>query len=207
MMNSSNENVMTLEETFTAGSFEEDNATPLLASGQAVAAVNPEDEAAQASHSENTADTAPAFPSESHFETIINMDSDMPPIVDLTTAGLRRSPRISAQKADSSYSSWFTCNTIMKCVCVFGVVLASPWSPSPSKLHSHAQNLVFATVNSTPANTHHLVCVCNLASSATTDAHNARGLRPIWSEPSRAEQQMAPRRLLLISVNGAIYTR
>ena len=148
MMNSSNENVMTLAEEFTAESLVEDNATPLLASDQAVAAVNPEDETAQASRFENIADTAPAFPSESHFETIINMDSDMPPIVDLATAGLRRSPRLAAQNADSSYSSWFTCNTIMKCVCVFGVVLASAWSPSPSKLHSNAQNLVFATVNS-----------------------------------------------------------
>ena len=53
-----------------------------------------------------------------------NEDSSMPSIIDLSTAGLIRSPRIAAKESDKNHSV-LSCNTIMKCFCVFGVAMAS----------------------------------------------------------------------------------
>ena len=52
-----------------------------------------------------------------------NDNSSMPSIIDLATAGLRRSPRIAAKESDKNHSV-LSCNTIMKCFCVFGVTMA-----------------------------------------------------------------------------------
>ena len=73
-------------------------------------------------------------------------ESGMPPIVDLATAGLRRLPRIAAKQSGKNHSG-SSCNTVMKCFCVFGIALASLWTPGESSLHCRAQNLVFASVN------------------------------------------------------------
>ena len=68
----------------------------------------------------------------------------MPPMLDLKTAGLRRSPRIAAHEQ----KPWYKCNVIYKCFCVLSVAAVLSWSPDASSLHSRGQNLVFATVNS-----------------------------------------------------------
>ena len=47
-----------------------------------------------------------------------HVDSSMPSIIDLATAGLRQSPRIAIKQSDKNHSS-LSCNTIMKCFCVF----------------------------------------------------------------------------------------
>ena len=36
---------------------------------------------------------------------------------------------------------------IMRCFCVFGIAMASLWTPGESSLHCRIQNLVFASVN------------------------------------------------------------
>ena len=58
-------------------------------------------------------------------------DSNMPSIVDLASAGLLQSPCLSG-KPPTEKGTWFTCNTIMNCLCVFGIYLASFWSPESS---------------------------------------------------------------------------
>ena len=68
----------------------------------------------------------------------------MPPMRNLKTAGLRRSPRIAAQER----KPWHRCNAIYKCFCVLSVAAVLSWSPDASSLHSRGQNLVFATVDS-----------------------------------------------------------
>ena len=65
-------------------------------------------------------------------------------MLDLKTAGLRRSPRIEAHEQ----KPWYKCNVIYKCFCVLSVAAVLSWSPDASSLHSRGQNLVFATVNS-----------------------------------------------------------
>ena len=70
-------------------------------------------------------------------------ESLMPPMRNLKTAGLRKSPRISAQEQ----KPWFKCNVIFKCVRVLSVATVLSWSPDASSLHSKEQNLVFAMVN------------------------------------------------------------
>ena len=57
-----------------------------------------------------------------------NDNSSMPLIMDLATAGLRRSPCIAAKESEKIHSS-LSCNTIMKCFCVFGVTMTSLWNP------------------------------------------------------------------------------
>ena len=75
-----------------------------------------------------------------------NDDSSIPSIIDLATDGLRRSPRISAKKSEKNHYI-LSCNTIMKCFCVFGVTMASLWTPGESSLYCRTQKLVFASVN------------------------------------------------------------
>ena len=96
-----------------------------------------------------TLDRSTNFESSSSRTPIVHFgsDSQMPPIVNLETAGLRRSPRISAQNKMSATRSWFKCNDIMHCFYVLSVTAASLWSPEASSLHSPAQALVFATAN------------------------------------------------------------
>ena len=75
-------------------------------------------------------------------------NSKMPPILNLQTAGLRRSPRIAAMKSKSSTSSRFNCTTLMRCFCTLGAAATTIWSADVSHLASSSQNLVFTTVNS-----------------------------------------------------------
>ena len=114
------QNVATREEDAAAESPVENAATPFFAADESVAAANP---------NENVASSFPAVPPTKNIaseystsyptEAVVDMDSDMTPIVDLNTTGLRRSPRIAAQNFVSAHASWFTSNTIMKCFCVF----------------------------------------------------------------------------------------
>ena len=64
-------------------------------------------------------------------------DSNMPPIIDLASAGLRRLSRTRSKPARLSFFAK---------VCAFGAILAGPWSPDPTILHDRAQNIVFAAV-------------------------------------------------------------
>ena len=75
-----------------------------------------------------------------------NDNSSMPSIIDLVTSGLRQSPRIAAKELENIHST-LLCNTIMKCFYVFGVAMASLWTPGESSLYCRTQNLVFASVN------------------------------------------------------------
>ena len=74
-----------------------------------------------------------------------NGNSRMPSIINLTTTGLRRSPRIAAKESEKTHSS-LSCNTIMKCFCVFGVAMTSLWTQGESSLYFQTQKLVFASV-------------------------------------------------------------
>jgi len=158
MQSSDPHDVATREENATADTSLEDTATPVATREEDAAATNPIDEVASPNIAadESVAAANPfddvALPSEystsSHSDDVVDTDSNMPPIVDLSTAGLRRSPRIAAQQTATAHTSWFTVNTIMKCFCVLGLTLASCWSPEPSNLHDRVQNLIFATVNS-----------------------------------------------------------
>ena len=71
-------------------------------------------------------------------------DSEMPPMLNLQKAGLRRSPRIAAQQS----RPWYKCNLISRCFCVLLVATTLSWSPSVDTIHSRGQNLIFAEVNS-----------------------------------------------------------
>ena len=71
-------------------------------------------------------------------------DSNMPPILNLETAGLRRSPRLAAKKE----RPWYKCNLIAKCFCVLALATSYNWAPTCNDLHSSAEQLVFTTVNS-----------------------------------------------------------
>ena len=70
-------------------------------------------------------------------------ESEMPPIIDLQRAGLRRSPRLAAQQA----KPWYKCNLISRCFCVLLAATTLNWAPSVDYIHSRGQNLVFGTVN------------------------------------------------------------
>ena len=63
-----------------------------------------------------------------------NDNSSMHSIINLATTGLRRSPRIAAKESEKIHSS-LSCNTIMKCFCVFGVAMTSLWTPGESSLY------------------------------------------------------------------------
>ena len=100
--------------------------------------------------------TLPIVPTmdQDEFDATMNQDdidtlcfdetSHMPPIVDLSSSGLRRSRRIAGKKPEKHHAiSFFTK------ICALGLVLTtSLWSSEPSYLYSSAQNLAFATVNS-----------------------------------------------------------
>ena len=58
-------------------------------------------------------------------------NSSMPSIIDLETSGLQRSPHIAAKESEKKHSI-LSCNTIMNCFCVFGVAMASLWTPGES---------------------------------------------------------------------------
>ena len=75
-----------------------------------------------------------------------NKDLSIHSIIYLATSGLRRSPRISEKESDKNHYV-LSCNTIMKCFCVFGVAMASLWTPGESSLYCRTQKLVFASVN------------------------------------------------------------
>ena len=75
-----------------------------------------------------------------------NKYSSMPSIIDLATDGLRRLPLIDAKESDKNHSV-LSCNIIMKCLCVFGLAMASLWTPGESSLYCRTHNLVFASVN------------------------------------------------------------
>ena len=75
-----------------------------------------------------------------------NNNSSMPSIINLATTGLQRSPHIAAKESEKNHSS-LSCNTIMKCFCVFGVAMTSLWTPGESSLYCQTQKLVFASVN------------------------------------------------------------
>ena len=53
-----------------------------------------------------------------------NKNSSMPSIINLSTTVIRQSPRIAAKESVKMHSS-LSCNTIMKCFCVFGVAMTS----------------------------------------------------------------------------------
>ena len=67
----------------------------------------------------------------------------MPPIVDITTAGLRRSTCVRKEPLHFTFKSFFTF------VCAFGSGSLSflSWAQDPSVFYSAAENMAFATVN------------------------------------------------------------
>ena len=75
-----------------------------------------------------------------------NEDSSMPSIIDLATSGLWRSHCIATKESEKIHSS-LSCNTIMKCFCVFVVAMASLWTPGESSFYFQTQKLVLASVN------------------------------------------------------------
>ena len=70
----------------------------------------------------------------------------MTSIINLITTGLRRSPHIDVKEPEKIHSS-LSCNTIMKCFCVFGVAMTSLWTPGECSLYCQTQKLVFASVD------------------------------------------------------------
>ena len=75
-----------------------------------------------------------------------NANSSMPLMINLATTGLRQSPRIAAKESEKIHYS-LSCNTIMKCFCVFSVAMTSLWTPRESSLYCQIPKLVFASVN------------------------------------------------------------
>ena len=75
-----------------------------------------------------------------------NNNLSIPSIIDLSTSELRRSPRFAAKESEKNHSS-LSCNTTMKCFCVFGVTMTSLRTPGESSLYCQTQKLVFASVN------------------------------------------------------------
>ena len=61
-------------------------------------------------------------------------DSSIPPIVDLSTSVLQRSSRLSGKPTNKI--NVFSCKTIMKIFCVYGISLALSWLPREIYLHS-----------------------------------------------------------------------
>ena len=64
-------------------------------------------------------------------EQTSTFDSGMPPMLNLQTAGLRRSPRLAAQKS----TPWYKSNLIARCFCVLMVATTLSWTPSLDSLH------------------------------------------------------------------------
>ena len=75
---------------------------------------------------------------------VISFDSDssMPPIIDFSTAGLRRSGRIKKQPNHFTFGSFFTM------ICAFGMATSSvsQWTSTIDTTHTIAQNFAFASV-------------------------------------------------------------
>ena len=67
--------------------------------------------------------------------------SSMPPIMDFAKAGLRRSGRVRSEPDRFGFAS------ILRPIFAFGVFMLAAWSPTPSSVHSFAENSVFAAVN------------------------------------------------------------
>ena len=76
---------------------------------------------------------------------LVNFDNDssMPPIIDFSTAGLRRSSRKRTKSNGLTFGSFFVK------ICAFGLALirSSTWNPVFGVTYSPAQNMAFATVN------------------------------------------------------------
>ena len=70
-------------------------------------------------------------------------ESEMPPMLNLQTAGLRRSPRIAKLKRP-----WYKCNLIAKCFCAITVAATLQWTPTLSQVYSGAENMVFSAAHS-----------------------------------------------------------
>jgi hypothetical protein len=91
MQSSYSHDVATCEEDAPAIYPGENSATSNIAADESVAAANPLDDIASPAVPP-TENIASEYSKSSHSEDVIDMESDMPPIVDLATAGLRRSP-------------------------------------------------------------------------------------------------------------------
>ena len=94
-------------------------------------------------HSKTDTDT-PSLPpglEETDHNNFCHVDFDeyssMPPIVDIATSGLQISARLAGKLPNKSPR--LSCKTIMKCLCVYGIPLASLWLPREISLHSRAQ--------------------------------------------------------------------
>ena len=192
MRSSDSQPVATHEEDAAVATPIENAATPSLAANEIVAAANPIDDVASLLPAVSpTENIASEYSASSPTEAFVEMNSDMPPMIDLSTAGLRRSPRIAAQNTASAHASWFTCNTIMKCFCVLGFALTSCWSPKPSNLHDHVQNLVFATVNAFQSANMNFDNTLNalhpMAFLAEADNNDTYTFRQMLKQPDAAE--------------------
>ena len=65
----------------------------------------------------------------------------------LTWKLLDYNDRLELLQKNQKNNSSLSCNTIMKCFCVFCVVMASLWTPGKISLYCQTQKLVFASVN------------------------------------------------------------
>ena len=96
--------------------------------------------------SRSTTDSAKASASEednSAKYTTFDQHSKMPPIIDLSSSGLRHSARKKKQPIRFGFAAIFTS------ICTFGFAFASAsnWSPALSNFHSAAENTAFTTIN------------------------------------------------------------
>ena len=103
------------------------------------------------SHSETDPDTTylpPGLEDTDHnkkFHVYFDEYSSMPPIVNLTTAGLQGSARLSGKPPNKI--TVLLCKKTIKYLSVDGIALASLWLPRESSLHSRAQIFVNNLVN------------------------------------------------------------
>ena len=68
--------------------------------------------------------------------------SQMPPVLNLQTAGLRRSPRIAKLKRP-----WYKCNLIAKCSCALTAAATFQWTPILSGVtgvYASSENMIFS---------------------------------------------------------------
>ena len=85
--------VATREEDAAVATPTENAATPSFAADEIVAATNPIDDVASLLPTvPPTENIASKYSTSSPTEAVVEMNSDMPPMVDLATAGLHRSP-------------------------------------------------------------------------------------------------------------------
>ena len=69
--------------------------------------------------------------------------SHMPPMLNLHTAGLRRSPRIVKLKRP-----WYKCKLIAKCLCALALASSFQWTLTLPGVYTGAENIVFSAVHS-----------------------------------------------------------